>query len=117
MLHQPGSRAARRELPKFLETNPVGLGFATMVKFKLGDELLAERSTTSLCENRHSCTDVHAECEVGSLGAIMLPSHVTNADADDRAVFHQSVCSGESGKDLDADVFRLLAQPAAQCAK
>ena len=61
---------------------------------------------------------LHAGLELRGLCAVLADAHVAGRHALDRAVFAiEHFGCGEAGIDLDAQRFRLLAQPAAQSAQ
>ena len=81
------------------------------------DELLRQRSSAALGEQRVACAQLHAALEIFRGLAVLADAHVARGDADDAAVLNQQLCGGKARIDLDAERFGLLPQPSTDIAE
>src|SRR5579859_2214063 len=97
--HFAGGDASWRQLPQFLYTNAVGLRIAVFVELEASDELLGERSTSTLGEDRDFSSQVVAGLEIRFGLILLVEALVVGANANHAIVFDQKLRTGESGKD------------------
>ena len=116
--HQPLTVLLGLDFPQFLDAEAVMLRAAAGVEAKALDQLLAEVAAAAFGEQRVLCMQFHA----GRVAVLVLAggrdAGVAGGDALHAAVFvEQDFRGGEAGVDLHAEVFGLLAEPAAEVAE
>ena len=114
VLDQAGPVLAGLDLPDLLETDTVGLRVRARAQVETLDHLLCQRTAHAFGEQRVLCMQLDARLVAGLLAAVLGDAHVARGDALDPAVLViEHLGGGEAGVDFDADLLRLLAQPAA----
>ncbi|ABA50132.1 hypothetical protein BURPS1710b_1868 [Burkholderia pseudomallei 1710b] len=108
----------RIDLPQLLDADPVRLRVAVRVQLELVHQLAAEVAARAFAKERVLRVQLHAELEVLGRLAVLADAHVARRDALDRAVVVIEDLGGrEAREDLDAQGFRLLAEPARDVAE
>ena len=104
-------------LPDFLDADAVVLRVLALVQAELADQFLAQVAAAALGEEGVFRVQLHA----GGVAVLLFPvgadAHVAGGDALDAAVLVvEHFGGGKARVDLNAEVLRLLCQPAAQVA-
>mgnify|MGYP003693624193 CR=1 FL=1 len=97
---------------------PYFCGWRPCVEAELGHQLLGQRAARALGDDGVLALELHAAREAVGRLAVLADAHVAGGDAGDRAlVVVEHLGGGEARIDLDAQLGRLLAQPAAEVAE
>ncbi len=108
----------RIDVPQFLDADAVNLRLAIGFQIELGLERLGQVAARAFSEEGVLGVEFHAGLVFTLVAAILGYAHVLGGDALDRAIFVVEHLRGrEAGEDLDAQLFGLAGQPAAQIAE
>ena len=115
---EPGLVLGGVDLPKLFQADAVSLLLACGVELEALKQHAPERAAAALGEERVFRGELHARLEGLGLLAVLADAHVAGGDAAHRAVVVVENLGGrEAGIDLDAELLRLLAEPAAEIAE
>ncbi len=115
---QPFLVFLRRNFPDFFKTDTVMLRIAVLVQLKFGNQLFAQVTPATFCENCIFGVEFKTWLKGVFLFAIRINAHVTRGDTFYRTIFIvENFGSGKSGKHLGAQLHGLFSQPSAQIAE
>src|SRR5579862_1039218 len=103
-----------RNVPDFLDADSIDLGIATVVEIEFPDELLGQRPAGALCEDGNLRADIDSRFEILFWLTELIDTLVAGSYAYKHVSFDEKIRSGESGKNVDAALFNLLAEPASE---
>ena len=112
MLHKPLFVVLRLHLPEFLDADAEFLRLAVLLQIEFGNQLLGERATHALADQRILAEQLHAAGKVRPRLAVLLDAHVAGGNADDGTlIVVEHFGGGKARIDLDAQRLGLLGQP------
>src|SRR5262249_33212447 len=118
VLHETGLVLLRRDLPQLLEADAELLRLAAPLEPGAAAPLLCRAAPPAFGKQRVLGAQLHAARERVLGLAFLSHAHVAGRDADDLAVRSvENLGRGEARIDLDADRFRLAAEPARDLAE
>ena len=118
MLDQARFYTALGQLPQLLDPEPVGLRGATFGEPEVPDQNLGQAAATTFRDHRCFCADLRARGEVRSRGAVLLETHVADADTADRSGRVEERGRGrEAGEYVATERLGLAGQPRCQIAE
>ena len=109
---------AGRDLPELLQADAVLLRIDAVAQVELLHQLLRQRSAATFGEQRVLRVELHAGLVFALVRTVLRDPHVAGRDTADRAgLVVQDLGGRETRIDLDAQRFRLLAEPSAHVAE
>src|SRR5207237_2918491 len=100
-----------------LPADAIHLGIGAIAQAMLLLELFAELAAAAFGEEGVFAVQLHAGLVGLGLLAFTIDAEISGGDALYRGAFVEHLGRGEAGKDLDAERFGLLAEPAADVAE
>ncbi len=120
--HEMGDLAGlvlcRIDFPDFLDAQPVFLRRTAFVETELGDQPLGEGAAGTFGDQGIFGAQLYPGGEGWLVAAVAGNAHIASDDAEDFSVLAgQKIGGGGAGKNIDAQRFGLLGQPAAKIAQ
>ena len=115
---QPALRLAGRHFPDFFDADAVGLRLAAGIQIEAADQGFGQRAACAFGKQGLLRVQLHPRLVVVAARAVFFHAHIAGGDAFNRAVgVVEHLGDGKTGIDFDAEVFRLLRQPAGEQAE